>query len=1031
MVQGLLCCSVHGSCAALPLTLYFGGKSFATTTLPPQVVAAGKDNMFTTFSTVHVHDTEGFTAFAVAVVRQKTVEWRLVGKAAVTATIAGIQQTISGLDFDKTITTVGGNGLHTMVVRQFSLAGSNPDQVMARLHTSIYSPSTVSILGLGAACVNVTYNGTQISVSRASSVSLMQGWTDLVFDGPLDPKDPAARDDLFDKYLTGSTTAVTASAFACAGTASLFRDVVPALQLDVALPGSPFPLIEGMQVNGLEMVPESESQVGIRLNATVTLNDPLGAGGGLVVESVGMRGNLFGDGVDVGTLVIPKTPVASGDQFHLDSWADGAATRGAVASAPALQWPAPLLARLASSNIPPPPPPLPSLPPARLNVSIQVEGQLELSGPGLNDTASAFATFVDRFLLNDTVTMEVASAAPSALETTIHCGLGEVTIRVPLHIPPATVPGAAGIPDVEVEQFDIVGQAADGKGLEVRLVTSMLNPSNAVVPMGGKVVFGVFGGEAETRLGSVAAYNASLKPGRNVLEMTGSIDPPPEGLAFVGQIFTNYLSGVKTKTITRGEDVVATPGRLAPSWLQQAIRHVSLDSYLPGLQGVSLFTDMNVNSMLLAFGPDNAVSLTGQLTGVVHVPFSNVQLDILSVSAAFSLEDEDGHTMAVIQLVNAPANYTPFSSLEAGTPATQGSGVEPPATGRLLVNVVDPAPLTVVNQTSLSRFLATALLNATVTNTLSILASQRVRLSFGDITIANVSARETVTLPALDGLRTPPAEVVGTELVAASANDLTFHASLNVSSTSVLGGDFGPSTLDMYYQGELIGTSSVAHFAIKAGINLLDAVTTFCPADTPQAAAAGRRFLSAFLMGQVSRVQLRGTPTSTPYPLLQEGVAQLVLDSDVPGATKRLIQNATMNISTLTLADMSGHIGLVNPTALNTTIVRSDLRVTICSKEDPTTHACSAFGPELAVFTPEDLTKDPIFVPPMASTITKDRIFRLSGNIEAVVQTLLDLALDGSVANTMVNGTESVIIGNAFATEVTYIQPNVYMRVHF
>jgi hypothetical protein len=1006
--------------AALPLTLHFGGKSFATTTLPPQPVVAGKDNIFTTFSTVHVHDIETFTAFGTAIVTQNSVEWRLVGKAAVTSTVAGIQQTISGLDFDKTITTVGGGGLRTMVVRQFSLAGSTADQVMAQLHTSIYSPSTVSILGLGAACVNVTYNGTQISISRASSVSLVQGWTDLTFDGPLDPKSLTARDDLFDKYLSGASTGVTAAAFACEGTSSLFRGVVPALKLHVELPGSPYQLIEGMHVNGLEMVPGSESRVGIKLNATVTLNDPLGVGGGLVVQSVGMQGNLFGDGVDVGTLVIPTTPVAPEEQ-------ERAISRPAVSQQDA-RWPAALVQALAASGIPPPPPPLPPAPPAQLNVSIRVEGQLELSGPGLNDTAPEFATFVDRFLLNDSVTMEVASSSPTALETTIHCGLGEVTIHVPLHIPPATVPGAAGIPDVEVESFDIIGQASTGTGLEVRLVTSMVNPSNAVVPMGGKVVFGVFGGEQDVRLGSVAAYNASLRPGRNVLEMTGTIDPPAAGLPFVGQIFTNYLAGVKTKTITRGESVEPAPGRLAPSWLQKAIQHVSLDSYLPGLQGVSLFTDMNVNSMLLDFGPDNAVTLTGQLTGIVHVPFTNVQLDILSVSAEFSLEDTDGNVMAVIQLVNAPANYTPFSG-PGQAPA--GVGGEPAATGRLLVNVVDPAPLRVVDETSLSRFLATALLNETVTNTLSILASQQVMLSFGEITIANVSARETVTLPALDGLRTPPAQVVGTKLMSATEEQLTFDATLNVSSTSVLGGDFGPSTLDMYFEDELIGSAAVQHFSVKAGVNLLRSQTFFQPANTTAAGAAGRRFLSAFLMGQTSRVQLRGTPTSTPYPLLQPGVSQLVLDTNVPGAAHHLIQNATMNISTLTLADMSGHIGLVNPTALSTTIVRSDLHVTVCTKENATTLDCDEFGPELAVFTPEDLTKDPIFVPASSSIITKDRVFRLSGDVGATLDVLIDLVLDGGIVNTQVNGTESVVIGGVFATEVDYIQPHVLMRVHF
>jgi len=979
------------------VTLSFGGTAFATTTLPPHAAKASVANRFDVHSVVTVTDRAAFTRFSAALLGQDSVTWHLSGRAGVTSTVLGVEQTVANLIFEKDITVAGAGGLRRIDVLGFSLADSTPDEVRVRMDTAALNPSVFAMSGIGAVCVNVTYNGTQVAIARTPALELRRGWTPLTFTGPFAPQSKAAREDLFGRYLGGRTALVRAEGFACEGTSPLFAGAVPAISLGVLLPGSPFPLVHSMDVIGMELVPQAAAgRVGLRLNATVTLNNPLGAAAGLVVEDVGMTGSLFGDGVDVGTLVVPKTHVTTDS-----SWAEPG---GAAPEARAF---------------PPAPQPLPPVAPARLNVTMRVSGEIDLHSAGAANasTEPAFATFVDRFLLNDTVTLGVSSSSTTALETTIRCALGEISLRVPLDIPATVVPAARGIPHVEVESFDIVGQA--GLGLAVRIVTKMTNPSTAVVPLGGRCVFGVFGGASHVKLGEVSVANATLKPGVNVLTMTGSIDPPPAGLPFVGEIFTNYLSGVATRVDTRGQRVEPGPGRPAPDWLSHAIADVSLVSALPGLPGVQLFTNMSVSALNLDFRPDGAITVTGRLTGDVHVPFSHVTMDILAVTAVLRLRDRAGEEMATIFMDDVPAHYTP---LPAASRRAGRDGEEPPVSGTLIVDVVSPAPMTVLNETALSGFLATSLLGPSVVNTLSIASSQLVSLPFGNVTISNVSATETVTLPGLDSFRSPPPVVQGTTLVHAAPDHLVFTAALNVTSNSPLGGNFGLSALDMYFQGQRIGNSTVQRFEVHRGENLLPSVTIFQPDDTPEAAAAGRRFLSEFLMGHENAVELRGTPRSTPIPVLREGVSQLVLRTLVPGAPGRLISNSTMNISAIGPGTIDGRIGLVNPSALSVTITSSGLRVYVCVDQNTTSGQCYRYGDQIALFTPQDLVKDPILIPPGGSVITKDRPFGIVGPFAGVLELLYEIIADGGVVSTRVNGTENIIIGGQYATTVHYAE---------
>jgi hypothetical protein len=1005
---------ISGTISAFPLTIGYEGADFATTTMPQVSAEAGVDNYFEINTVVTVTNVDAYNTFASDLLQNDYVTWHLSGQASVTGQVAGVTQTIGGLDFTKDVPVAGMGGFQHLVVRQFSLAGSTPEEVMSTMHVSLFNPSIVSIEDIGTMCANVTYNGTQVSLVSAPDASIGSGWTDLVFSGPLLPPTAAIRQDLFDRYLAGVPAQVVASGMPCEGTAKLFAESMRAVKLSVAFPGASFNLVDSMTVEGMNLLPQDDTSVGIELNATVTMNNPLGGPATMLVEEVSMVGSLMGDGMDLGEIVVPPTPVSINQHTFLEV--------SPVSHA--------LDSEAVGHDLPPAPAPLPPILPTPFNISLRVTGIVNFQkSAGGGSTEPEFARFIDDFLMNDTVTVSLHSDTTTAMKARVKCGAGTVNLQLPLRIPPATVPAAHGIPDVQVLSFDIVGQSPDNRGLAIVLRTKMTNPSRANLPMGAEAVFAVLGGSPpnQVMLGTVRAYNSSLAPGVTELSLTGSIDPPAAGLPFVGQIFTNYLAGVSTRVQTHGLQVIPGPGRPAPSWLSEAITNVRLESDLPGVQGVQLLTNLTTQSFLLDFGADGTdIVVTGAFGGLVHVPFSNVNMNILNCNANLTLYNGAMVPMASVQIINAPTTYTPKKPPSEIPPAPGGA----PVVGSVLIHV-EPSHLTVLNASVFTDFLAEVLLKPVATNGLRIQSSQAVALSFGNITISNVTTMDTLNLPGLNSFSDPGVEIVSVTLTEALPNALKFNALLNITTTSPLGGNLGRTSLGMYFQGQLLGNATVPEMRIQQGSNLLQAETVFAPGNDPASQLAGELFLSEYLMGRASVVELRGSPGSSPIPYLSKGVESLRIVSEVPGQGVRLITNASMNLSSVDWKALTvdGHIRLENPEPLSVTITSSALSVFVCADEDPTTYNCSLYGPQIGFFTPEDLSKDPVVIPPMDSIVTSDRPFSTVLSAQGIWDALQDWAKDKGNVNTRVNGTERVVIGGVYQTNIHYAEDNINMRL--
>jgi len=94
-------------------------------------------------------------------------------------------------------------------------------------------------------------------------------------------------DDLISRFLDNKDTIVhNVARSSCNGTASVFRGSLSALDLIVDFPGNPVPLVRGLLIDGLSMLPNQDGSVAMQLNTTVMVNSPLGPNAPLVIDEI-------------------------------------------------------------------------------------------------------------------------------------------------------------------------------------------------------------------------------------------------------------------------------------------------------------------------------------------------------------------------------------------------------------------------------------------------------------------------------------------------------------------------------------------------------------------------------------------------------------------------------------------------------------------------------------------------------------------------------------------------------------------------
>lgn len=405
--------------AAMPVQLLFDGHVIGRTSLPQLEARAGVDNNIDIVSTVSVSDIESFNLFGVALINQASVTMTMLGQATVTATIAGSSITLPSVRFEKSVTMNGCGGLPLTRVVSFSLAGSNATAINAALTVEVYNPSVAAIEPLGDLGNDVYYENSLIGRMYAKNLSLGRGWTSIDLTGTLVNNNSTVTETLISGYLGGLWMNATAYGVALPSSTPLYAGVIPEVVLAASLPPSSLPLVESVDVTAMTLSPETNTLLGVALNATITLNNPLGAESPIVTSAIRLNVSLQGQGEDIGMLVVPWTNVVGGMR----------------------ELPGPAGSRVNDPG------------PALFNLSVALEATLDIGATG-----DAFGAFLSDFVYAREVTIGLYGPTAAAMSATIDCALGRLTVSVPI-TSTSFVPGIDSFPGVTVQVWGYGGAA--------------------------------------------------------------------------------------------------------------------------------------------------------------------------------------------------------------------------------------------------------------------------------------------------------------------------------------------------------------------------------------------------------------------------------------------------------------------------------------------------------------------------------------------------------------------------------------------
>lgn len=934
-------------------TLSYAGADVALVSMPAVTAKANVANTLHISAPVVVTDMTAFAAFGTAMVNSDRVTARLAGSVTVSTTVAGIPVSVGGISFDKSVTFAGAGGLKDASVTSFSLARSNATTAVADLSVRLWNPSIVSIQPLGIMALAVSYHGNDMGYAVASNTSLGAGWNTFQLTGVLSSSNASATEQLISSYLGGKSVTVTASGIAWPGTPPLYQPVVTALRLTASLPPSTNPLISAIEVSGMYLQPLGSSAVGIQLNVTVGVNNILGSPSALVVTSIAINCSLQGQGVGLGQLVVPDTPVPPQMNAH--------ETAALVAAGHAMTDPLPLPV---------------------LNITVSLAAVL-----AIDTTSTQFAAFVLAFLQDSAVSLGLASNATSAMRVSLSCPLGDLAIAIPLPAVTTSVPGMASFPYVSVDGFQVIGvvDAGDvvplpsstsssaaaplddmassalltGPAILTALNVTILNPSPAAFTLGVNATLGLFAcaapGAASSaaialaavgivgrvaaaapcaspvRLGYSTIYNTTLYAGYNHIGMIGVIKPDAgdaEALVAASSLFSCYLTGCNGTVTVVGESVSMGDGQVTPVWLQQAVTNITMQAVLPGLdagQASSLLTDVQIGSLALDFGADGQLAsplVSGLVRSVLQLPFSiPVEVGSTNLSLAF-IEPSSGIVMATLSMSNQSAGWYPCNTteacdaiqpVEAGAGDGGGGGHDDVTWARsspspmpsaasdnplrpvgVLLLSLSQGVMTITDADAFARLVTAVVNQPSVALRLAGTASPLVTTAIGTLALHDIAVAADITVPGMDRFSDPPIEVKSGDITNTSATGVTLEVGFNITTNAPISGRLGPVTLAISYSNCTFIQATIPDLVLQPGNNLLAAIGTFTLPDAtadPVCNAAALEALSRFLRGMSSGVVVSGLggSGSSPNPLLQPALAGLIAPATFPGMATRWV----------------------------------------------------------------------------------------------------------------------------------------------
>jgi hypothetical protein len=427
-----------------------------------------------------------------------------------------------------------------------------------------------------------------------------------------------------------------------------------------------------------------------------------------------------------------------------------------------------------------------------------------------------------------------------------------------------SISGLAGLPNVTVTRFLV--SSPDGVVVNINSTASIFNPSIvSMIPIGTLYMNLYFNG---TLIASVVSFNASLVTGENHLDISGrvatGVDPK-----ILSELFTGYL-GTSVSLLT-SQTTSSTINLYAP-----ALKSLPLKIALPG-GNFTLISGIQIQNLALDFTTGQYPAVSSSIKSALYIPFQ-IPVSILETTLNFALI----YNQQVISQVAVPL-VPAVSNQQNGTLSLSFTG----------------APMTILNNATFSLFGKDLLLNGLVTAYLVGTASANVQTPLGVLTLSGLPFSSEVPLKGFNSFSNFPITVETVDVQGGVAGQMVLGLNIVVPNPSSVLMNVGVTSMDMFYQGTFIGTTSFALDLKSFGNNPFTVQATYVQPGQPTALDVGRTFLSRFLTGLSNPVTLQGSTrlAATTIPVLQQAFSSLVTTTTVPGLASVLIQSSIITVN--------------------------------------------------------------------------------------------------------------------------------------
>eukprot|EP00928_Gymnodinium_smaydae_P000101 TRINITY_DN10043_c0_g1_i5.p1 TRINITY_DN10043_c0_g1~~TRINITY_DN10043_c0_g1_i5.p1 ORF type:complete len:927 (+),score=197.51 TRINITY_DN10043_c0_g1_i5:319-2781(+) len=396
-----------------------------------------------------------------------------------------------------------------------------------------------------------------------------KGYNSLRLSGRLQPERKEIAEDLVSRYLSGEISQLVARGVSC--TQPLYEVAVQGLEIASQVRGDPTPLVTGVELRQISMVPLAGNQVSADLGVKVDLRNPLGERSSIEILRIGLDANLTYAGKLIGFVKSRPTEV-----------------------------PKPRIIR------------------GRGSLDVKVSSVMTLANGGADMAAFAKDVFKRNSISLSIDGMASAEARSNAVGYNLDIG----GLRLSL---PVTLNGMGGMPDIEMLGYEVPGAAPIGTdgcrsrrqcGVAVKASARIENPSAIGLTVSD------FEARIETEdgvpLGVVHANTLDLLPGKNVFSFSGRIFPStPSFHAAFGKLVAGYLRGEEQQAIVVGTRV---GGDSAP-WMRGVAEGLRMKVPVQGVPDTfEPVQDVRVASMSASISPRGEPLVTGTVEMKVALP---------------------------------------------------------------------------------------------------------------------------------------------------------------------------------------------------------------------------------------------------------------------------------------------------------------------------------------------------------------------------------------------------------------------------